>query len=454
MYTFDVKLTHRDKLAAARGLARKRMPYFSAALFALMPRPMDGMLQAVGAAMAVTSRGVMYYDPKVVEEEWDLEDIEFGLLHETGHMLRDHATRAEEYGYDPKLWNYAGDAAINDDLIAAGCKPLPSDITPDKIPHPKTGKPMKAGLTEEAYYDALRQQKSKQQKNGNGQPQTQGNPGGKTPRPGAGNCGGAAGNPIPGLPGDVLESQQGNDGRSAVDIDRVRKQVAGAIKEHVEKHGAGSVPGGWKVWGDSQLAPPQIRWQDKVRRAVRAGVAKVRGQVNFHYERPSRRQWALGYGVGRPILPSMYAPLPRIGVFVDTSGSMGHEDLSIAMAEVSGVLKASGGEVVFGACDASVHGIKKVRDIKAACAALQGGGGTNFCPVFDELEAMNRGTRPHVVIFLTDGDGPAPAHPPQGVHVIWVLVGRHARVPYTQGGKKIAWGDQIVVPTLGAAKAA
>ena len=57
-FQFDLKLSHADKIACGRGLARKRMPYFQAALFALMPRPMTGMMATVGAALAVTPRGI------------------------------------------------------------------------------------------------------------------------------------------------------------------------------------------------------------------------------------------------------------------------------------------------------------------------------------------------------------------------------------------------------------
>ncbi len=441
MFQFNQKLTHRDKISAARGLARKRLPYFSSALFTLMPRALPGMMKKVGAGMGVTPRGIMYYDPDVVENEWDLEDIEFGILHEVGHFLREHSKRCEDNGYDAKMWNAAGDAAINDDLIAAGCKPLSTDITPDKIKHPKTKRPMTTGLTEEAYYDALRQQK---------------NPPGGEPgaRPGGGSCGGVAGNPMEGLPGDGTHSgTAGQGGRSDVEIERVRKAVAGDIKKHVEKHGRGSVPGGWSVWSDSQLTPPKIRWQDKVKRAMRYGVAKVKGQLNFHYERPSRRQWAIGYGVGKPILPSMYAPVPRIGCFVDTSGSMGAEDLELAMSEIDGVIKATGASVVFGACDAEVHGrITKVQNVKQACDMLKGGGGTHFTPVFDELAKLPRSEKPHIVIFATDGGGPAPRNPPPNMIVIWVLVGDHAEVPWVEGNHRdrIKWGTQILVKADGA----
>lgn len=432
-YQFDVKLSHQNKIAAGRGLARRRMPYFSAALFSLMPRPLEGMMARVGAALSVTPRGIMYYDPHVVENEWDLEDVEFGMLHEVGHLLRDHAKRCEENSYDAETWNLAGDAAINDDLVLAGCKPLTSDMMPNKIIDPSTGAPMRDGLPEESYYAALRRQ-----------PKGEGGKGSNGRRPGAGKCGGVSGNPTDGLPEDGPLSQA-SGGRSAAEVERIKKQVAGAIQEHVKQHGAGSVPGGWKVWGDLQLTPPKIRWQDKLRRAVRASVAKTKGLVDYHYSRPSRRQWALGYSRGAPILPSMFAPQPRLGVFVDTSGSMGPDDLQLAMSEVSGVLKSSGAEVLFGVCDAQVHGIRKVRDPLTACKMLTGGGGTNFVPVFTELFNMPREHRPHVVVFLTDGDGPAPEHAPDGIHVIWVLVGSHACVPYSRRGKPVSWGEQIFV---------
>lgn len=458
MFTFNTKLNHRNKLAAARGLARKRLPYFSAALFALMPKAMPGMFKQVGAGMGVTARGVLYYDPDVVENEWDLEDVEFGLLHEVGHFLRDHAKRREQGAFHPQMWNLAGDAAINDDLVAAGCKALHSDTMPRMIKHPKTGKPMPDGLTEEAYYDAIRQMARKGQQPGQGSSQEQGGKGkGKKgsgcPRPGNGNCGGIAGNPN-GLPDDGPPSQV-TKGRSDVEIERVKKAVANAVKEHAEKHGAGSVPGGWKVWADQELKPPKVRWQDKIRRAVRSGVAKVKGMVNYHYARPARRQSAIGYGAGRPILPAMYAPLPRVGCFVDTSGSMGRQDLELAMPEVEGVLKSAGAEVLFGVCDAQLHGkIEKVSSIKEAIAKLVGGGGTNFNPVFEELLAMPRERRPHVVIFATDGDGPAPSQAPDGMHVIWVLVGFHARVPYDETGREVTWGEKIFVTEEGAQEAA
>ena len=54
------------------------------------------------------------------------------LVHEVGHLVRAHAERADALGadVDHERWNLAADAAINDDLLAAGV-PLPDGaVTP------------------------------------------------------------------------------------------------------------------------------------------------------------------------------------------------------------------------------------------------------------------------------------------------------------------------------------
>ena len=140
----------------------------------------------------------------------------------------------------------------------------------------------------------------------------------------------------------------------------------------------------------------------------------------------------------------MYSPSPRIACVIDTSGSMGRDDLIEAMSEVDGVLKEVEGEVTIGICDAAMHGgLRKVRTTAEACAMLEGGGGTDFRPIFEALDDAPKHERPHVVIVATDGDGPAPHEPPRDVTVIWLLVGSHAVTPYASGGNRVEWGEKI-----------
>jgi predicted metal-dependent peptidase len=435
------KLDHRQKLAAARHVALKLAPYYATALFSMVFVPVEGMLEKHGAAMGVTKTLICHYDPRVVTEEWTLDDLVFGLLHEVGHILRDHAQRCEENGYEHATWNLAGDAAINDDLVAMGLKPLKTDMLPAKIKD-DTGSPMRDGLTEEAYYDALTKQGGDGDGDGDGDESQGQQPNGKPGRPGSRGtpCGGCSGNKV----SDDLEGDDSTKGRSAVEVERVKKQVAREIKEHIKEHGAGSVPGGLSRWADAQLEPAKVAWQDKLRQAALHGVEKVRGMLDYTYQRPSRRQSAMGYGANTVLLPSMYAPKPRVMVAVDTSGSMGSADLVEAMSEVDGVIKEVGGEITIGICDAEMHGgLDKVRTVSEACDMLKGGGGTDFRPIFAAVEEASVNARPHIVIVATDGDGPAPELPPSNVTVIWLLVGSHAVTPYTSGRGRVEWGEKI-----------
>lgn len=447
--TTNHNLNHQQLLAAGRFLAKKRMPYFSAALYSLIPRPVPKMMETMGAAMGVTPNCVMIYDPEYIEKNWTIDDVEFGLLHEISHVLRGHSKVVEQNGFDPRMFNLAADAAINDDLMAAGCKPLPSDMLPSKIQDPQTMKPMPEGLTEHAYYNALKQMK---------------NPPQPVPgaRPGSGMCGGAAGNPLPGeeayggggqgnRPQQGQGSQSQDGGRSEIEIERIKKQVARDIQNHASK-GHGSVPGGWQIWADQEVKPPKVRWQDKLRRVVRGAIGHRAGMLDYTYRRPSRRQSALGYGDGVPILPSMTAPAPRITVAFDTSGSMSSSDLARAGAELRGILGQTNTPVNLISCDAEVHGgPRQVKTWKEAMNSLKGGGGTDFGPIFKEVEKMRPAQ--DIVIVLTDGGGPAPATPPKA-QVVWVLIGKAtgnwdgAMVPWVEGKaieEKVGYGEMIWV---------
>ena len=103
--------------------------------------------------------------------------------------------------------------------------------------------------------------------------------------------------------------------------------------------------------------------------------------------------------------PSLY-----VSIVVDTSGSMGQEDLDAALSEVDGVLRSTGvsrHQVRVLSCDAASSApvrVRSVRDIR-----LTGGGGTDM-RVGIAAAARTR-PAPHVIIVLTDGDTPWPARP-------------------------------------------
>lgn len=228
--------------------------------------------------------------------------------------------------------------------------------------------------------------------------------------------------------------------------------MARDIQQHVEK-GRGDVPGGWAVWAGQALKPPKIHWTDKLSRTVRGAVAYRAGMLDYSYARPSRRQSALGYGHGVPILPAMVAPTPDVAVAWDTSGSMAETDHARAASELRGVLAQTNASVHLVTCDCEVHGPpRRISSWKEATSMLKGGGGTDFAPIFEALKRMPE--KPSTCIVMTDGGGPAPVRPPPGITIIWVLIGKRtdswsgAMVPWVHGGSienKVSYGEIIFV---------
>ena len=418
------KLKPREKFVTGRLKATEIMPYLTAAIMKMVPFEVPrGSLGTFG----VTPNGVLLYGPECLEK-WSVEEIADTFLHEVGHLLRGHADRADaqtktamlQSGIEEplfrRLWNVAADMELNDDLVDAGrCKEgdwrLPEEID------------MEDGQTAEVYLREILDKHA-------------GPPDGPA-------CGSGAGCKL------VVEEGLGKTveeiGRSESEIHQVKKQVAHAIQTSSDR-GRGSVPAGWARWADTVLSPPKIDWRTKLSRSIRIGVEMVRGYQDYSYGRPSRRQGAYGWGPSSPIMPAMVAPVPKVAIAVDTSGSMGQKDLKQAAEEAAGVIEAAGARVQFYACDAAVHAATEVGSIDDLLANLKGGGGTSFVPVFDAIDKKQ--DRPHVLVFITDGGGDAPAHPPRDMHVIWVLVGRHRCTPHFgdwESGGSQPWGEMISV---------
>lgn len=460
-----VQLDPRQTLAVARLIASRAMPYFSTVLYNLIPVPKPGL-----GTFAVTKRGVLLWDPQKAEE-WGVDQCAAVLLHEIGHLLKGHADRAAALGVsneNARAWNVCGDAEINDDLIVAfkhhnahsnkNKLELPEGaIVPSMLPCADGTVGQPDGRLAEEYYRNLPKQNSGggggdqgeegdaqegEGEGGSGKNSSQKDDGGHAKNaPGAGHCGSCAGNPNAEEPQDA-DGQVDGKGRSDAELARIRRQVAGDIQRQREGKSVGSVPEGWAVWADAQLQPAKVRWQDRVDRIARHAIAHKAGQRDFKYDRPSRRQGALGYGRGIAVLPRMFAPVPHVAFVIDTSGSMGTAEGQIVLAEVDGVLRATGAQVSLLTCDAEVHGAAKVRTMREVMNNLKGGGGTLFNPAFEALLKLR--PRPNVVIFGTDGDNfdQLPHAQPAGMIVIWLLVGNYARPPRFEGAP---WGEMIYV---------
>lgn len=112
----------------------------------------------------------------------------------------------------------------------------------------------------------------------------------------------------------------------------------------------------------------------------------------------------------------------RVVVCVDTSGSINEELISALMTEVQGVLRSYPGlSCTLFFADADLYGPYDITS-DSELPSAQGGGGTDFRPLFDRLEADPPGGEPpSVCIYMTDGFGDFPASEPR-FPVLWAIV--------------------------------
>lgn len=435
----------REAFRTVRLAAYHACPYYASGLFSLMPVAAPGY-----GTWAVDKYWRLYIDPALLvgDDAWSPLEASAVLLHELGHLLRVHADRAAALPqpYSHSLWNLAGDAEINDDLLDAGV-PLPEGVvTPQALgclPHDVA----------ESYYAHLAattppQPNQPNQAGGSGSGSA-GNPGGSDPdqggtQPGSSaggghdddgpGCGSGAGTaPVPG----ELPAAQEVDGRAGIDDatgGMIRRRIAEEVREAASKS-RGTVPAGVQRWADEVLAPPKIAWNRLLRSIVRRALCDASGRVQFSYKKPSRRS---GGGL---IFPTMRGPRIRVSIVVDTSGSMSPADLSAALSEIRGVLKSAGvngDRVTVFTCDAETGAPQRISRVEDV--VLTGGGGTDMRVGIAAAEA----TRPesHVCVVISDGYTPWPDKPTKS-RLVCVIVGDDERA----AADTPDWALTVTVPS-------
>jgi predicted metal-dependent peptidase len=337
-------------LQAARVRAAYQRSYFAPALFSLNPVETD----LIGS-MAVDSHWRLYYNDAWVATH-TVEENATLLIHEVGHLLRDHEGRKKAASIrDNRRWNTAGDCEINDDLHAEGL-PLPGDP-------PLPGKyGLRGGDTAETYYKQLTASPRARGQAATGEEEQLWQ-----------DCGsGAHGERrFWELPADD-ESEGGVPGVDRLKAELVRREVARRIDE-ISPY-AGDVSPAWRRWARATLAP-KVDYLATIRHVVRRALRdSTLGRYDRTYRRPHRRQACYG----EFLMPSFYQPRPRPGFLIDTSSSMEESQLARAVAELGGLIRqlGYGSDVVVACCDAAVRDVRKV--FSAEQVELYGGGGTDM----------------------------------------------------------------------------
>lgn len=417
-----------ELLALWRAMALDKMPYYSRMLFSLRVLNAPGL-----GTYAVDAHMRMYIDFEAVEPKGTDFNVE-SLLHECGHLFGAHFDLAKDIGllhHDALVWNYATDASINDDLVAAGCNSFVEfgDPLPERFGQPNW-------KTAPFYFSELKKMQDKAQQKQNQKHKQGGNVaggnGGTPPKPSQGGgqpdqgqggesglpefkgCGSGGGGVAAPCELDVDDDMNGAaPAASGLEKERVRQQTAGAIREQVAK-GRGTVPAGMIEMAEEVLAPSKTPWQRVLASHIRRAVASKMGNYDIDHNRRSRRRHRspisnnAGEVVGNVCYPGSYVPTPRIEVIRDTSRSMSAYELGLATREIETIARRigiRGTDLMITDVDAGVQSSRAFKG-KGSIAEAHGRGGTNMIKGIEA--AQERKSKPTAIVVITDGGTPWP----------------------------------------------
>lgn len=143
---------------------------------------------------------------------------------------------------------------------------------------------------------------------------------------------------------------------------------------------------------------------------------------NYAFMPPNKKHIYRGFA-----LPSLTSDTLSLCVAIDTSGSINDELLGAFMEEFKSIMQNFPSvKIELIIADAKVHAHYTFQGGEKLDFVLKGGGGTDYRPVFDYIEAnlpMNT-----MLLYFTDGDGWFPKYPPN-YEVLWAL-SRKAKVPF------------------------
>lgn len=433
-------MNEREK-KARKALERARVqllldfPFFGVLATHLELKRFEAPPQTAGMGVDGTN---LYFDPDRIQGLTEKE-LQGSWVHELLHCALGHPWRREDR--DHRRWNYAADYAVNPIVFETRGEGGNSSLElPEGVLHDEKFRDMSA---EQIYEELPSRECSKCGSENIERKKYQSTPvdrrrGGKTKvraRFKCGSCGheweeeetvtkGASGDfPYPFDESDrepqrVLddhskwgehegEGSAGKEGKSAEELKEKWKKRTVRAAERAKSQG--SLPAGIGRLVEDLLYP-KLNW----RKLLNRYVTRHRGG-RLDWKRPNRR-W---------IQQGIYYPTRRekrleAAVAVDTSGSISDEELRSFLGEMKGILtNFRSFKVRMFAADADVHTeatVESLRDFEEFQTEIKGCGGTDYRPVFNELE--NSDVR--VLVYLGDMKATFPGQAPP-FDVIWVV---------------------------------
>lgn len=408
-----------DKLAAARTRLILDKPFLGALVLRLP------LVQANSSWCPTTATDArqLYYSHDYIAA-LSLSQVQFVLAHEALHCALSHFRRREHR--DQRRWDVACDYAVNPLLLADGLEAPPGTLYEPKF----------VDMTAEEIYPCIRNSDAEEPMDRH----VYDAPSDRSPPPDAPPNASSSGD---GSDQDSAKGQGDTGHDPAQEEDRRhgdesapqppplsaqqrealavqwQQRLAGAA---LQAQQAGKL-GRQMTRLVDHLLQPQLPWRGLLARFVTASA-----RDDYSYARPSSRRG------GDAILPSLRSGQVEMVVAVDTSGSIGDEDVAQFLAEVNAIKGQVRARVTLLPCDAALAAgapwCSEPWEPSAMPEAIRGGGGTDFRPVFDWVEQS--GCQPDILVYFTDAEGNFPAAPP-AYPTVWLVKGR----------RPVPWGERI-----------
>ena len=400
-----------NKLAAARTRLILDKPFLGALILRL---PLVAA-NPKWCKTAVTNARKLYYNQDYIDA-LDIEETQFVLAKQALHCALSHFARRQHR--IKHRWELACAYAVNPLLVNDGLKPPPGTLVEESY----------AGMTAEEIYhyidefdnDDSEQEKKTNESDDDGthdplqhegdQNQTQQaqdpsetNPDNET-------------NEMQGLAEQPAELSPQEQEELAL---QWQQRLAGAAQQAMQ---AGKMEGSMARMVDFMLQP-KLPWRMLLARYMTASA-----RDDYSYSRPSSRR-------GDPaIFPSLRSSQINVAVGIDISGSVDDKEMNEFISEVDAIKGNMRARITILPCDAALTEnaplvFEPWEDVVLP-ATLKGGGGTNFCPVFEWLDLQDQ--HPDLLVYFTDCQGVFPEVVPS-YPVIWLVKGK----------QPVPWGQRV-----------
>ena len=355
---------------------------------------------------ATNGRDVMY-NPTFIDTLTD-KQLTFVVLHEALHKVFQHMTIWRKlWKENPMLANIAADYVVNNTIVEADphgeVATMPEMCLYDK---------RFANMTTKQVFDILKQE-----------PPPTGDGGG-------GGSGDGSGEDKP-QGGHDHHDWEGAEQLTADEVKEVQKQIDQALRQ-------GEIIRG-KMAGNQnrsiqELLEPKVDWREQLREFVNA---TCKNKDKTSWKRPSRRF------IGQDIyMPSMIGEtVGKLVVGIDTSGSIGNEELNEFLSEVVGIcddVTPESLELIYWDYDVAAHETYNIGDYDGLATTTKpaGGGGTRVGSLNSYLK--DKRITPEAIIVLTDGYVESDWGGDWDAPTLWAITSRGVTSPH---GKSIYLGE-------------